>query len=137
MKQDLDMKSDWRLCKKLVFLEVFIEETPMATCTDDLKALNQRLQEDEDFFLSYVSKKVVRLLKLAFWLLHFLLQSTLSIRSFISLSLKGSFTNFEYITFFLCLNKRNIYYERYISIKQLWLEIIEKNGAQSQSVLYL
>ena len=31
---------------------------------------------------------------------------------------------FEYITFFSCLNKRNIFYERSISIKQLWLEII-------------
>ena len=32
------------------------------------------------------------------------------------------------ITFFSCLNRRNIIYERSISIKQLWLEIIEKIG---------
>ena len=48
--------------------------------------------------------------------------------------LKGLFTNFEYITFFSCPTKRNIFYERFISIKPLWLEIIEKKGAQSQSV---
>ena len=52
-------------------------------------------------------------------------------------SLKALFTSFEYITFFSCFNKRNIYYRRSISMKQLWLEIIEKNGAQSQSVLYI
>ena len=40
--------------------------------------------------------------------------------------LKGLFTNFEFITFFVCLNERNISYKRSISIKQLWLEIIEK-----------
>ena len=33
--------------------------------------------------------------------------------------LNGSFTNFEYKTFILCPNKRNIFYERSISIKQL------------------
>ena len=31
-------------------------------------------------------------------------------------------------------NKRNIFYERSILIKQLWLEMIKKNGAQSQSI---
>ena len=50
-----------------------------------------------------------------------------------SYPLKGLFTNFEYITFFLCPNKRNISYKRSISIKQLWLEIIEKIGC-SKSV---
>ena len=40
--------------------------------------------------------------------------------------LKGLFTSFEYITFFSCLNKRNILYERCISIKQL--EVIAKVG---------
>ena len=34
------------------------------------------------------------------------------------------FTNFEYIKFFSCLNKRNIFYEWPISIKQLWFEVI-------------
>ena len=48
-------------------------------------------------------------------------------RFFYFKDLKGLFTNFEYITFCLCLNKRNIFYERSISIKQTWLEIIEKN----------
>ena len=38
------------------------------------------------------------------------------------------FTNFEYITFFSCPTKRNIFYKRLISIKPLWLEIIEKKG---------
>ena len=52
-------------------------------------------------------------------------------------SSKGFFTNFEYTTFFSCLNKRNISYGRSISIKQLWLEIIENNGVQSQTVLYI
>ena len=51
--------------------------------------------------------------------------------------LKELFTNFEFITFFSCLNIRNILYKRSISIKQLRLEIIEKNGTQSRSVLYL
>ena len=51
--------------------------------------------------------------------------------------LKGLFTNFEYITFFSCLNKGNTFYERSISIKQLWLDIIQKNGAQSQSVSWV
>ena len=49
------------------------------------------------------------------------------------LTLKGLFTNFEYVIFFSCLNRRNIFYERPISIKQLWLEIIEKIGC-SKSV---
>ena len=48
-------------------------------------------------------------------------------------SLKGLFTNFEYITFFSCLNERNIFYKRSILIKQLWLKIIEKIGSQCQS----
>ena len=43
-------------------------------------------------------------------------------------NLKGLLTNFEYITFFSCLNRRNIFYERSTSIKQLWLEIFEKIG---------
>jgi len=38
-----------------------------------------------------------------------------------------------YITFFSCPNKRNIFCERSISIKQLWLETIEKIGC-SKSV---
>ena len=33
--------------------------------------------------------------------------------------LKGLFTNFEYITFFSCPTKRNIFYKKFISIKQL------------------
>ena len=33
--------------------------------------------------------------------------------------LKGLFTNFEYITFFSCPTERNIFYERFISIKPL------------------
>jgi len=53
------------------------------------------------------------------------------------LDLKGLFTNFKYITFFSCPNERNIFYERFISIKPLWLEIMEKNGAQSQFALYI
>ena len=43
-------------------------------------------------------------------------------------SLKGLFTNFEYITFFSCPTERNIFYKRSISIKPLWLEINEKRG---------
>ena len=39
--------------------------------------------------------------------------------------------------FFSCPTERNIFYKRFISIKPLWLEIIEKKGAQSQSVLYV
>ena len=38
-----------------------------------------------------------------------------------------------YIKFFSCVNERNIFYKRSISIKQLWLEIIEKIGC-SKSV---
>ena len=45
----------------------------------------------------------------------------------------GFITNFEYTTFFSCLIERNIFYERSISIKQLWIEIIEKIGC-SKSV---
>ena len=41
--------------------------------------------------------------------------------------LKGLFTNFDYITFFSCLH-RNIFYKRSISMRQLWLEIVEKLG---------
>ena len=44
------------------------------------------------------------------------------------IDLKWLFTNFEYITFFSCPTERNISYERFISIKPLWLEIIEKKG---------
>ena len=47
--------------------------------------------------------------------------------------LKGLFTNFDYITLLSWLNGRNIFYERSISIKQLWNEIIEKIGS-SKSV---
>ena len=58
-----------------------------------------------------------------------------------SLYLKRFFTNFEYITFSLGLNERNIFHKRSISIKQLWLEIVRKIGcSQSQSdrvLLYL
>ena len=50
--------------------------------------------------------------------------------------LKGLLTNFEYTTFFSCPNKRNSFYERSISIKQLWLEIFEKIGC-SKSVRLL
>ena len=43
-----------------------------------------------------------------------------------SLCLKGLFINFEYITFISCPNKRNISCKKSISIKQFWLEILEK-----------
>ena len=43
-------------------------------------------------------------------------------------SLKGLFTNFEYITFFSYPTERNIFYKWFISIKPLWLEIIQKKG---------
>ena len=55
------------------------------------------------------------------------------IHVFYYISLKGMFTNLEYIKRISCLNKRNKLHERSISIKQFWLEIIWKNGAQSQS----
>ena len=52
--------------------------------------------------------------------------------------LKRLFTNFEYITFFLCPTERNIFYKRFISIKPLWLEIIEKKGCtKSVRVIYM
>ena len=52
--------------------------------------------------------------------------------------LKGLFINFEYITFFSCPTKRNIFYKRFISIKPLWLEIIEKKGCtKSVRVIYI
>ena len=58
---------------------------------------------------------------------------------FIGLS-KLLFTNFECTTFFSCLNKRNISYERFISIKQLWFEIIAKIGCsksvQPSTIIY-
>ena len=47
--------------------------------------------------------------------------------------LKGLFTNFEYITFFSCPTKRNIFCKRSISIKQLRNEVFEKIGC-SKSV---
>ena len=48
------------------------------------------------------------------------------------------FTNFEYITFFSCPTERNIFYKRFISIKPLWLEIIEKKGCtKSVRVIYI
>ena len=54
------------------------------------------------------------------------------------ISLKGLFTNFEYITFFSCPTERNIFYKRFISIKPLWLEIIEKKGCtKSVRVIYM
>ena len=54
------------------------------------------------------------------------------------LCLKGLFTNFEYITFFSCPTERNIFYKRFISIKPLWLEIIEKKGCtKSVRVIYI
>ena len=40
------------------------------------------------------------------------------------------FTNFKYIKFYSCPNKRNIFCKRSISIKQLWLEIIEHHFSQ-------
>ena len=40
-------------------------------------------------------------------------------------SLRELFTNFEYITFLSCFHIRIIFYERFISLIQLWLEIIE------------
>ena len=53
-------------------------------------------------------------------------------------ALKGLFTNFKYITFFSCPTERNIFYERFISIKPLWLEIIEKKGCtKSVRVIYM
>ena len=56
-------------------------------------------------------------------------------------SLKGLFTNFEYITFFSCPTERNIFYKRFISIKPLWLEIIEKRGCtksvRPSTVIYI
>ena len=53
-------------------------------------------------------------------------------------SLKGLFTNFEYITFFSCPTKRNIFCKRSISIKPLWLEIIEKKVCtKSVRVIYI
>ena len=62
----------------------------------------------------------------------------LKVVTFAVFNIKGLFTNFEYIIkFFPCPNKRNIFYERSILIKKLWLKIIEKNGTQSQSVLYI
>ena len=51
-------------------------------------------------------------------------------KQYTSTYLKGLFTNFEYVIFFSCLNKRNILYKRSISIKQSRLEMIEKSGAQ-------
>ena len=54
------------------------------------------------------------------------------------IDLKGLFTNFEYITFFSCPTERNIFYKRFISIKPLWLEIIEKKGCtKSVRVIYI
>ena len=43
-----------------------------------------------------------------------------------NISLKGLFTNFEYITFFSYPTKRNIFCKRSISIRPLWLDIIEE-----------
>ena len=54
------------------------------------------------------------------------------------LTLKGLFTNFEYIKKFSCSTERNIFYERFISIKPLWLEIIVKKGCtKSVRVIYI
>ena len=56
-------------------------------------------------------------------------------------SLKGLFTNFEYITFFSCPTIRNIFCKRSISIKPLWLETIEKRGCpksvRPSTVIYI
>ena len=53
-------------------------------------------------------------------------------------ALKGLFTNFEYIPFFSCPTERNISYKRFISIKPIWLEIIEKKGCtKSVRVIYI
>jgi len=51
--------------------------------------------------------------------------------------LKGIVHQFWIDNIFSCPNERNSFYKMFISIEQLWLEIIEKNGAQSQSVLYI
>ena len=53
-------------------------------------------------------------------------------------SLKGLFTNVEYITFFSCLNKINIFYERSISMKTaLTRNIWEKWCSKSVRVKYI
>jgi len=55
-----------------------------------------------------------------------------------SVRLKGLFTNIEYITFFSCLNKINIFHKRSTSIKQLWSEIVEKIGcSKSVCIIYI
>ena len=51
--------------------------------------------------------------------------------------LKGLFTNFKCITFISCINKRNIFHKRFISIKRARTRNNWENGAQSQSVLYI
>ena len=57
------------------------------------------------------------------------------------LSLIGLLTNFEYIIFFSCPTERNIFYKRFISIKPLWLEIIEKKGCtkslRASTIIYI
>ena len=50
---------------------------------------------------------------------------------------KGLLTNFEYITFFSCPTDRNIFYKKFISIKPLWLEIIEKKGYTKSVRVYI
>jgi len=58
-----------------------------------------------------------------------------------TLFLKGLFTNFEYITFFSCPTKGNNFCKRYISIKPLWLEIIEKRectkSVRPSTIIYI
>ena len=55
--------------------------------------------------------------------------------------LKELFTDFEYIVFCWLPYERNIFCKRSISIKQLWLEIIEKIGCsksvQPSTVIYV
>ena len=53
------------------------------------------------------------------YLLSFVIFSTAN-------ALKGLFINFKYTTFFPCLIRITIIYERSISIKQLWLENLRK-----------
>ena len=62
-------------------------------------------------------------------------------QAFDALLLKRFFTNFEYITFFSCPNKRNIFYKRSMWFKQFWFEIIEKiwcsKSVRLSTVIYI
>ena len=57
------------------------------------------------------------------------------------LYLKGLFTNFEYITFFSCPTKSNIFYQRPFSKKHLWLEIIKiiacSKSVRPSTIIYI